>query len=391
MAEIDLNPNKKLIIETAEKLFASKGFIETNISDISSIVGVSDSTIYEHFKNKEDILFAIPQKETLELIDRNNRHLRGLLGSEIKLRKLIWNYMEFLLEKKDYSTLVLFALRPNRDFYKNENYGLLKEFTKIYKAVIMEGQAEGKFLPDVNPTLFIKLIMGIVDHLLLTYYIENKPEDPMSLFDDIMDILMNAIAFKNHKSEIRDKKAKILNAATDIFAKVGYKKARIQDIARLADVGDATIYKYFKGKEEILFSLPIRHTSSLIESQKTNLRGFKEVPDKMRILIQHYINFMNSHKNYASICVFELRYNKDFYKTDGYKLFKQFARLFYDIIAEGILTGVFRKTINPYVAVKMIFGIIDHIIITWIVFNKPRSLNVYSDDISNLVLNAVKI
>lgn len=379
-----------MIIETAEKLFATRGFTKTNISDISRIVGVSDSTIYEHFKNKEDILFAIPQKETQELIDRNNRHLRGLVGSEIKLRKLIWNYMEFLLESSHYSTLLLFSLRPNRDFYKNKNYGLLREFTKIYKSVIMEGQEEGKFLPDISPTLFIKLIMGIVDHILLTYYIENKPEDPMALFDEMMDLLMNAITRKNGWSKIRDKRIKILNAATEIFSKVGYQKARIQDIARLAGVGDATIYKYFKGKEDILFSLPIDHTNALIESHQAHLRGITETTEKIRLLIQHYLHFMSNHKNYASICVFELRYNKDFYQTDGYRLFKQFARFFYDAVIEGMSKGVFRKTINPYVAVKMIFGVIDHIIITWIVFGRPRSPMVYSDEISNLVLNAFK-
>ncbi len=390
MTKTNLNPNKKMIIETAENLFATKGFAETNISDISSIVGVSDSTIYEHFKNKEDILFAIPQKETQELIDRNNRHLRGLVGSEIKLRKLIWNYMEFLLEKRDYSALLLFALRPNRDFYKNENYGLLKEFTKIYKSVILSGQEEGIFLPDISPTLFIKLIMGVVDHILLTHYIENKPEDPMTLFDDMMDLLINAITPKTVGSKIRDKRIRIFQAATDVFSKVGYQKARIQDIARCAGVGDATIYKYFKGKEDILFSLPIEHTNTLIESHQAHLRGITEITEKIRFLIQHYLHFLNNHKNYASICIFDLRYNKDFYKTDGYQLFKQYARFFYDTVHEGISKGIFRKTINPYIAIKMIFGVIDHIIITWIVFGRPQSPMVFSDDISNLVLNSLE-
>ena len=390
MTGTELNPNKKMIIETAEKLFAKKGYIETNISDISSIVGVSDSTIYEHFKNKEDILFAIPQKETQELIDRNNRHLRGLVGSEIKLRKLVWNYMEFLLENKDYSTLLLFALRPNRDFYKNENYTLLRKFTDIYKSVIVEGQNEGKFLPDISPTLFIKLIMGIVDHILLTYYLESNPEDPMTLFDDMMDLLMSAFTYKNNMKKIRDKRIRIQNAATEIFASIGYQKTRIQDIAKLAGVGDATIYKYFKGKEDILFSLPIDNTSALIESHHAHLCGITDISDKIRLLIQHYLHFMNNHKHYASICVFELRYNKDFYETEGYGLFKKFARYFYDAILEGMKIGVFRDNINPYVALKMIFGVIDHIIITWIVFGRPQSPMVYSDDISNLVLNSFK-
>lgn len=47
----------------ASALFLSKGFDQTAVSDIVRKVGVAQGTFYYYFKSKEEILFAILQKE----------------------------------------------------------------------------------------------------------------------------------------------------------------------------------------------------------------------------------------------------------------------------------------------------------------------------------------
>jgi AcrR family transcriptional regulator len=49
----------------------------------------------------------------------------------------------------------------------------------------------------------------------------------------------------------------ILDAATEIFARFGFKKASIDDIARRAGIGKGTVYLHFESKEE-LFAAVIR-------------------------------------------------------------------------------------------------------------------------------------
>ena len=107
-----------MILRLAEEMFAGSGFHNTTISHISSEVGISESTIYEHFKNKADILFSIHLEKVQELIDLNERHLRGLEGARVKLRKLIWNYLEFLINNNTFCNIALFERRPNRFFYE---------------------------------------------------------------------------------------------------------------------------------------------------------------------------------------------------------------------------------------------------------------------------------
>lgn len=47
----------------------------------------------------------------------------------------------------------------------------------------------------------------------------------------------------------------ILNAAAEIFAKEGYHHASISDICKNAGISNGALYKYFKNKEDLFFSL----------------------------------------------------------------------------------------------------------------------------------------
>ena len=47
------------ILATASRLFYEHGYAATSIRDLAEAVGISSSTMYHHFKNKQDVLHAI--------------------------------------------------------------------------------------------------------------------------------------------------------------------------------------------------------------------------------------------------------------------------------------------------------------------------------------------
>ena len=49
-----------------------------------------------------------------------------------------------------------------------------------------------------------------------------------------------------------DKKLRILAAAEEIISNKGFKEATISEIASQAGINDSIIYRYFKGKEDVL-------------------------------------------------------------------------------------------------------------------------------------------
>ncbi len=58
---------------------------------------------------------------------------------------------------------------------------------------------------------------------------------------------------KISKKEQKKTRKRILNAAADVIIEKGFKSATMREIARRADVGDATIYNYFVSKEKLLY------------------------------------------------------------------------------------------------------------------------------------------
>jgi len=48
-------------------------------------------------------------------------------------------------------------------------------------------------------------------------------------------------------------RARLLEAAVDVITEKGFKSASMREIAKRADVGDATIYNYFPSKEKLLY------------------------------------------------------------------------------------------------------------------------------------------
>lgn len=382
--------NKILILKAAEQLFVERGYADTKISDISSAVGISDSTVYEHFENKQDILFSIPREYTLEMIQTNKEHLGGLVGAEVKLRKLTWNYLEFLTNHRNYSNILIFELRPHREFYERGLKSQVSEFIEPYKNSIIEGQNNNEFRSDLSPSYILKLIFGTLDLIIITWLIKNQPEKPTDFFEPFFDLFINAITNRNLEARQRDKRQLILDAAATIFAEMGYQKARIQDIAKLAGVADGTIYQYFRNKQEILFTLPIEKTKDLISIQKEHLSGIKSSDFRLKVLITDYLRFFDANKDYSSIVLFELRYNRNFYATPAYELFRNFALTFYDVIKEGIELGHFRGSVHPYIAVQMIFGMIDHSLLTWLLFKKPSSMMDIQETLYDLIMHTLK-
>ena len=52
-----------------------------------------------------------------------------------------------------------------------------------------------------------------------------------------------------------DKRERLVQAASEIFALKGYAATRVADIAERAEVGKGTVYEYFSSKEELLFAV----------------------------------------------------------------------------------------------------------------------------------------
>ncbi|MFW9930098.1 MAG: TetR/AcrR family transcriptional regulator [Candidatus Thorarchaeota archaeon] len=79
-----------------------------------------------------------------------------------------------------------------------------------------------------------------------------------------------------------EKRIKILEAAGECFRQFGYKKTTLDDIGRLVGLNKASLYYYFKNKEEIFINLKTSQYNELII--KLNEIMNEQQPCKQKIL-----------------------------------------------------------------------------------------------------------
>ena len=193
----DTNKTKKsdLIMEAALKLFAEKNFKEVPISEIAEKAGVAVGTVYEHFKNKEDLYFSIPMKRADHFDSQLSLHLEGLHSPIEKIRKYIWFYLYYFNENPIITELILMELRVNKRFFytRRHRHSLLKSTTVILN-LIKEGQESGEIRNDVSTYTIRHMILGTLEHVSTYWLLKDRDIDLVSFGKDITTMVLSAIA-----------------------------------------------------------------------------------------------------------------------------------------------------------------------------------------------------
>jgi len=183
---------KGSILSVSARIFARKGFSQSTISEISTEVGIAESTIYEYFNNKEDILFTIPKAE-LELFLTNLDELISPKRADNKLRKLVWHQLYFFQNNREYTTILLLELRGNPKFYRSPAYELIKGYSNVLLDIIDEGKREGIFKAELNGRLVRDMVFGTLDHVALPWIIFKRQSSLLEKSDALCDFFINAM------------------------------------------------------------------------------------------------------------------------------------------------------------------------------------------------------
>jgi TetR/AcrR family fatty acid metabolism transcriptional regulator len=112
----------------ATEVFAERGFNETTISQIAQRAKIAEGGIYVYFKNKEDLLFSIPEERMENFLSGLHEHLAGITGALPRLRKLIWYHLDFYEKNRDYVLILLQNIQQNPHFHSTRAYQLIREF-----------------------------------------------------------------------------------------------------------------------------------------------------------------------------------------------------------------------------------------------------------------------
>jgi TetR/AcrR family fatty acid metabolism transcriptional regulator len=185
---------RESIIQAAIEVFSKKGFQAAGISEIAQRAGVADGTIYQYFKNKEDLFFSIPIEKTNEFRSKVELHLKGISGALNKIRKFVWYFLYFFKTNPEYGRLLMLEMRVNKSFVKTETYDFLKQSVSSVLEIIEEGQKEGVIRKDVDIYLLRHLILGILEHMVTRWLLKEGKYDLLEHHQGVSRLLIEGLS-----------------------------------------------------------------------------------------------------------------------------------------------------------------------------------------------------
>ena len=179
---------QRRIIDAAVSLFAEKGFNDTSMLEIAKGAGVAEGTVYEYFRNKENLLVSIPGEKLGKLYDTI-----GGESLERKIRWIITDIFDFYAREKDYATILVLMLRTNRQFHQSKSNETIETLFAVIEDIIVKGQTQHLFRDELDLGLCRDLLFGTLDHIMIPWIIFDRHYDFKALGQEVSDLFIRLI------------------------------------------------------------------------------------------------------------------------------------------------------------------------------------------------------
>jgi len=139
----------------------------------------------------------------------------------------------------------------------------------------------------------------------------------------------------------KSKKITIIKAAQELFARFGFAKTTVDEIARAARMGKATLYHYFRSKEDVFKEVIKKETGILNEKVKEAIDKEETPQKKLRAYVLTRMMYLNELANIYSALKDEFLNHYAFIEKAREKDFYQEIKSVKNILNEGIEQNIF--------------------------------------------------
>lgn len=147
------------ILRTAQKLFAEKGFENTAVEDITRQINIAQSTFFNYFPRKEDILPEMFRKKLPAMKDKWTAILDSATPVKTKIQDIFNTTAHFVAKNENISRAMLI----NNVSSLNQRYDrfFFEEFRSMVAKVLEKGQQEGCIRHDLSAEKLATMLEGV--------------------------------------------------------------------------------------------------------------------------------------------------------------------------------------------------------------------------------------
>jgi AcrR family transcriptional regulator len=168
---------RRQILDAAIRVFARQGFHSTRVSDIADEAGVAYGLVYHYFSSKDEVLNELFSERwslllgAIDEIDRSDGSPREKLGGVAAFIVDSYRYDPELMK-----VIIVEVTRAANSFGRTHLPEIRSAYESIAK-IVADGQEEGVFRRDVDPSFASMSFYGAIEQLLSGWIFELIPAD----------------------------------------------------------------------------------------------------------------------------------------------------------------------------------------------------------------------
>jgi len=208
-----------------------------------------------------------------------------------------------------------------------------------------------------------------------------------TLLNDVLRRSQRTTERKQDRS--RRTERQILNGALRVFARDGVSRSRIADIAAEAGISSATLYAYYTSKEALAYEVPMTHLSQFYSEFAKAVSGVTSSLDRLSLCLCMTADFVRRHPEWGRLYYLEIWPSVMLSGTELGHSVDDFARIVVFLVRQAIEDGEFPSS-DPYETAAIIMGGLNQVIITWLLYRRPRNLTKAGTAIVNRMITTLR-
>ena len=195
-ARVEPLPKRDAILRAATDVFAERGFFNAQVADVARAAGVAAGTVYLYFRSKDDVLVSIFERTMREALAEGRAAVADVRDPRQRLQKLARLHLARLGRDRNLAVVFQVELRQSTKFMERLSATLLRDYLGLIRSAFADGQREGLFRADVNPTAAAKMLFGALDEMATNWILSRRRYQLEAEADAVLDLFLNGARAK---------------------------------------------------------------------------------------------------------------------------------------------------------------------------------------------------
>ena len=166
---------RRQILDAAIRVFARQGFHATRVSDIADEAGVAYGLVYHYFRSKDEVLNELFSERWSLLLAAIEETDRDGASPREKMEAVAGFIVDSYRHDPELMKVIIVEVTRAANSFGRTHLAEIRRAYDLIAKIVEDGQREGAFRSDIDPTFASMAFYGAIEQLLSGWIFELIP------------------------------------------------------------------------------------------------------------------------------------------------------------------------------------------------------------------------